>query len=108
MGKKFSVGNKLKNRILSLPIDENLKTYEVDMVIKNINTFFNDSSLCNLCNQKHKKKLVKLPMSKFIVGDGSKIVNAKKNYYFCLIQIFLLRMQILVEKILKKFIKTIN
>ena len=40
--KKFSVGNKLKNRILSLPIDENLKTYEVDMVIKNINTFFND------------------------------------------------------------------
>ncbi len=40
-------------------------------------------SLCNLCNQKHKKKLVKLPISKFIVGDGSKIVNAKKNYYFC-------------------------
>ena len=41
------------------------------------------SSLCNLCNQKHKKKLVKLPMSKFIVGDGSKMLNAKKNYYFC-------------------------
>lgn len=40
--KKFNVGNKLKNRILSLTIDENLKTYEVDMVIKNINKFFND------------------------------------------------------------------
>ena len=40
--KKFNVGNKLKNRILSLPIDENLKTHEVDMVIKNINKFFND------------------------------------------------------------------
>ena len=56
------------------------------------------SSLCNLCNQKHKKKLVKLPMSKFIVGDGSKMLNAKKNYYFCHNTNFLLLMQILVGK----------
>jgi len=37
---KFNVADKLKNKILSLPIDENLIKKEINYIIKNVNKFY--------------------------------------------------------------------